>query len=275
MNAVIFLASIGFLLPFAAHVFAFRRFSRRIQVRTEALRSSPPARWRDDLPPPVAAFARRCGAGAQDRSSPSAARFSQRADLRLAQGAPFHPIRAEQHVALGGAGFAWDASRWIGPFRSFRVIDAYDSVLGGMLEARLLGSLAVASKSGSDIALGEALRYLAELPWAPDAILGNPAIAWRITGDRSAEAALSLPEGTARVSFGFDEAGDIETVEAKDRPAFDARGRAARYDWRGRFWGYRRIGPRRIPEWGEVGYVYPEGYEVYFRGRILSYELIV
>ena len=208
MNAVIFLASIGFLLPFAAHVFAFRRFSRRIQVRTEALRSSPPARWRDDLPPPVAAFARRCGAGAQDTSSPSAARFSQRADLRLAQGAPFHPIRAEQHVALGGAGFAWDASRWIGPFRSFRVIDAYDSVLGGMLEARLLGSLAVASKSGSDIALGEALRYLAELPWAPDAILGNPAIAWRLTGDRSAEAALSLPEGTARVSFGFDEAGE-------------------------------------------------------------------
>ena len=68
---------------------------------------------------------------------------------------------------------------------------------------------------------------------------------------------------------------DIETVEAKDRPAFDARGRAARYDWRGCFWGYRRIGPRRIPEWGEVGYVYPDGYEVYFRGRILSYELIV
>ena len=71
------------------------------------------------------------------------------------------------------------------------------------------------------------------------------------------------------------QAGDIETVEAKDRPAFDARGRAARYDWRGCFWGYRRIGPRRIPEWGEVGYVYPDGYEVYFRGRILSYELIV
>ncbi|MCV2869450.1 hypothetical protein OEW28_12515 [Defluviimonas sp. WL0002] len=264
LSAVLVLAGL-----LAVHLFLVSRFSRRIATRVAQLRQARPALVRADLPEPVRAFALRCGAGPGVRT----ARFRQVAEMRLKRGAPFQEIRATQHIALGEPGFAWDAARFIGPVTMFRVIDAYDPG-GGLLEARLLGSVPLAAKSGTEIALGEALRYLAELPWAPDAILGDPAIGWRMTDEGRAEATLAVADQLARVTFSFGADGDIETVEAKNRPAFDAEGRAATYDWRGRFWGYRQFGDRRVPEWGEVGYVYPEGFEVYFRGRILEYEIL-
>ena len=36
---------------------------------------------------------------------------------------------------------------------------------------------------------------------------------------------------------------------------------------------YRQIGPRRIPATAEVGYVYPEGYEAYYRLAITDNHL--
>ncbi|MGB2893482.1 MAG: DUF6544 family protein, partial [Albidovulum sp.] len=80
--------------------------------------------------------------------------------------------------------------------------------------------------------------------------------------------------GTARVTFRFDAAGDIVGMEASGRPARDAAGMNATLDWRGTFADYRQIGPRRLPEYGEVGYVWPgTGYEPYFRGRIRDYHV--
>lgn len=245
-------------------------FSRSIAASCARIRATEPAPQRGDLPDPVRSLARRAGAGAGE--APRAARFTQAALLRLAQGRPFQKVRATQHVALGAPAFAWDAILPLGPFAKLRVLDAYDAD-GGRLEARLFGAFPVAVKTGPDLALGEALRYLAELPWAPDAILGNRLIQWRVPGERRIEAALEIGAEVARVTFTLNADGDIETVEAKDRPALDRQGHTIHHDWRGRFWGYRQIGPRRIPEWGEVGYVYPEGYESYFRGRITAYEL--
>ncbi len=121
--------------------------------------------------------------------------------------------------------------------------------------------------------LGEAYRYLAELPWAPDAILGNPDLEWRILARNIAEVRLATPAGAARVSFRFDAQGDIVEIEAKGRPARDASGKEVLRDWRGYFRDYRQIGPRRIPGAAEVGYVYPEGYEAYFRCKITDYHL--
>ncbi|MCV2866170.1 DUF6544 family protein [Albidovulum sediminicola] len=269
MNAIVLSSAALLAALAAAQLFLASAFSRRIAARVARIRAGRAASGGADLPAPVRDFALRCGAASGGR----AARFTQAADLRLKPGAPFQAILATQHVALGEAGFAWDAVRPIGPLPLFRVIDAYDGT-GGLLEARFLGAVPLAARSGQDIALGEALRYLAELPWAPDAILGNPDIGWRMTDATHVEASLPVGNAMARVTFSLDAQGDFVTVEAKDRPAFDAQGRAVAYDWRGHFRDYRRIGDRRVPERGEVGYVYPEGYEVYFRGRILSYEVL-
>jgi hypothetical protein len=217
------------------------------------------------LPPLVAAYARR--AGGRVGAGHLAVDLVQKADLRLKRGGLFTSFTACQRVAVGRPGFVWHARRRVGPLTLLRVVDCL--VEGeGLLEARILGALTVARANGVETTLAEAYRYLAELPWLPDAILGNPDLSWRMVSDREAEVKLDTRVGTARVCFQFDEAGDIVSMQARDRPAQDAKGRPVRYDWRGRFGEYRDFGNRRLPAYGEVGYVYPDGFEVYFRSRL-------
>ncbi|MEZ5887121.1 MAG: DUF6544 family protein [Paracoccaceae bacterium] len=219
----------------------------------------------DRLPPLVRDFALR--GGAEVGAGHMALVLTQAAELRRKRGGLFARFRARQIVGLGRPGFVWQARQGFGPLTRLRVADVF--VEGeGWLEARLFGALTVARANGVETTLGEAYRYLAELPWAPDAILGNPEIAWRMTAEDQAEAKLDTRVGTARVTFRFDAAGDIVAMEARDRPARDAAGKPVRYDWRGQFGDYRQIGARRLPAYGEVGYDYPEGFEIYFRGRI-------
>ncbi len=267
--AAVILAALGLGV---AQVVAAARMRARILALAARLHDTPATRDVEDrLPPVVADFARR--AGAAPGAGLRVATFAQDGELRLKQGGRFAPTVAWQVVALGRAGFLWDARQSYGPVQTLRVIDALVGA-EGVLEARLFGSLPVARLSGRDLTLGEAFRYLAELPWAPDAILGNPDLVWRVTGPDRVEVRLATQGGTARVTFTFDEAGDIVAMEAKDRPARDGKGGMMRLDWRARFGGYRRIGPRRLPEYGEVGYVWPgTGYEPYFRGRIRDYRV--
>lgn len=256
----------------AAQAIAAARFRARILGLAARLHDTPATRDVEDrLPPVVADFARR--AGAKPGSALRVATFAQDGELRLRQGGRFAPTVAWQAIALGRAGFVWDARQSLGPVRVLRVVDAFVGA-EGVLDARLFGSVPVARLSGGELTLGEAFRYLAELPWAPDAILGNPDLAWRVTGPDTVEVRLATQGGTARVTFRLDAAGDIVGMEAKGRPARDGAGRMVRLDWQGRFGDYRQIGPRRLPEFGEVGYVWPgHGYEPYFRGRIRDYRL--
>lgn len=217
------------------------------------------------LPDPVRDFALRAGAVAGPGHL--AMVLTQSAEVRLKRRGLFAPFRARQITALGEAGFVWQARRGFGPLVWLRVVDSL--VAGeGRLEARLFGALTVAQARGVETTLAEAFRYLAELPWAPDAILGNPDLDWRMTAPDRTEVKLNTRVGTARVTFQFDATGDIIGMEARDRPATDAEGRPTRYHWRGTFGDYRQVGDRRLPAYGEVGYAYPEGFEVYFRARL-------
>jgi len=263
---------LGALLLAVAQVVAASRFRSRILKLAARLHDTAPVRGIEDrLPPVIADFARR--GGAEPGTGLRVATFTQDGELRLRKGGSFTPVVAWQIVALGRAGFLWDARLSIGPVQHLRVVDAFVGA-EGLLDARLFGSLPVARMSGRELTLGEAYRYLAELPWAPDAILGNPDLVWRVTGADTVEVRLATQGGTARVTLRFDTGGDIVAIEAKDRPARDRSGKMTKLDWQGRFGDYRQIGPRRLPEFGEVGYVYPDtGYEPYFRGRIRDYKL--
>jgi hypothetical protein len=260
-----------FLVLLGAQLFAARAFRAKALALASRLTAAPPvSKPGPGLPPIVAAFARRAGAGTGEPVRNAS--FNQHAELRTRPGGPFGTYAARQVMALGEPGFLWEARQDIGPFPKLRVIDSYVAD-AGHLQARLLGTIPVVRASGPDIALSEGYRYLAELPWAPDAMLGNPLLKWRTVDARLAEVALETPGGTARVMFEFDKSGDIVAMLAKGRPATNSAGIPARYDWRGRYSDYRRIGARRVPALGEVGYVYPSGYETYFRGRVTEYRI--
>ncbi len=244
-------------------------FSRQIARAEMRLAAYPPGELRTDLPPAVQAFAERGMAG----GTPGVAiRLTQAAEMRLKRGATWTALSARQTIASPVPGFAWVAEMKAGPIPVVRVIDRL--VAGaGRLEVRALGAVRIGTDSGPDAALGEAQRYIAELPWAPDAILTNRAIVWADTPG-GVTARLETEGGPAQILFTFDAAGDIATAQAEDRPAKLADGTPARLAWRGWFKDYAEIGGRRIPLQGEVGYEYPDGFESYWRGRVTGYEVI-
>lgn len=261
--AVLFVVVLGAVLVLA------NGFSRQI-ARTEArLAAAPAGAIRTDLPPAVRDFAERGMAGGRPAG---AVRLTQAAEMRLERGGRWTALDASQVIAAPVPGFAWVAEMRLGPVPTIRVIDRY--VDGdGLLEIRALGAVRLGRDSGPEATLGEAQRYLAELPWSPDAILTNRDIVWTALED-GASAALETTGGTATIRFGFDASGDIATMEAGARPAKLADGSVALLPWRGWFRDYAEIGGRRIPVQGEVGYVYPDGFESYWRGRITGYEVV-
>jgi hypothetical protein len=221
------------------------------------------------LPPMVREFAMR--SGAVQGLGMRVAVLTQIGQFRKARGTRLMAFSARQIIGLGAPGFLWQARMRSG-LLVIRVTDAL--VAGaGLLEVRAFGSWRLAQSTDRETTLAEAFRYLAELPWAPDAILGNPQLVWQMTGRHEVEVHLDTKQGRATVQFTFDDAGDIVEMWAEGRPAQDAKGQPTHYPWRGRFSEYTQIGPRRLPQFAEVGYVYPSGYEAYFRSQITGYEV--
>jgi hypothetical protein len=87
------------------------------------------------------------------------------------------PFRASQTLEVTRCAFSWRARFW--PMGYLSVLDALVDGEGRM-DVTAFGVFPLV-RSGSSAALtkGELQRYLAELPYAPDAILHNPALEWR------------------------------------------------------------------------------------------------
>ena len=259
------------LILMSVQLLATRSFRARALTLASRVRAGRPATDRlDRLPRIVAEHVLRSGfkPGFPSRTI----NFNQTAELRLKAGQPFRGFAAWQVIGAGQSAFLWEARQVSGSFIGVRVIDAFIDGQG-LIEARAMGSIPVTRAASPEVTLAEAYRYLAELPWAPDAIVGNPELSWREISDHRVEAALATSAGEAAVVFEFDAKGDITGVSAKGRPATDAAGKPVRYDWSGRYGDYTQMGGRRVPATAEVGYVYPTGYEVYFRGRISDYHV--
>jgi len=257
----------------AAYVGALVRFERGAKQRmaevgattAETDMTGMPAA---DLPPPVARFARQAGATGRAQ----AVELAQRAEMRMAPDKPWRTITARQAIAIRGPGFVWLAERRRGPFVVLRIVDAY--VAGrGFLQARLLGAIPVADFSGPAADRSELMRYLAELAWAPDALLSNRALDWRTHADGAIEVSAESRGGRAAVRLYFNNDGDIYEIRADARDSTEG-GKVIPRPWVGRFADYQMMGDRRIPTRAEVGYVYDDGYAAYWRGRITDYRIL-
>jgi hypothetical protein len=221
------------------------------------------------IPEIVRRFAARAGVSTEHPST--GVYYRQAVEFRPGPDKPWGPLRAEQTTALTEPGFVWYAEQRRGPFIFMRIVDAF--VAGeGFLQVRLLGSIPVANFGGPQAAHDELMRYLAELPWVPDAIWHNPALRWHDLGDNVVEVAADSIGGVASVRFYFNGDGDIVEMQADARGSTE-NGVVIQRPWRGVFSDYRDIGGRRIPRHGEVGYLYADGYTPYFRGKIIDYRI--
>jgi hypothetical protein len=245
------------------------RFDERIDgLQAEMLGTSPGNAALPLLPEIVRAYALRAGGTV---GGPMFFHATHKATLSTAKGQAPIAIDADQWTATAFSALVW---RGRGAMLGLPVTVVDSFVSGtGLLEARVAGTIVVASGSGGAFDKGELQRYLSELPVYPDAILNNGALTWRQLDDTTVEVAANSREGPATARFSFDANGDIVGIVADDRPMTvgDA---IVPTTWRGSYSRYGQIGSYRIPLYGEVGWELPDGLFTYWRGEVTSYEAL-
>jgi hypothetical protein len=167
--------------------------------------------------------------------------------------------------------FSWRARFRFLPLISLRVVDGYTAGVG-QLEARLLGLVPVMRQRGQATAEGEAVRYLAEIPWVPHAMLANRQLEWLEVDAQTVEVATEVGSARVAVQLGFDDAGDIVSAFSNARPYLEGKATVPR-PWGGVFSRFEVVGGVRIPTRAEVRWELPEGPFVYWRATITSLAL--
>jgi hypothetical protein len=244
---------------------AFRKRANAMIARLEHARVTEPSTPR--VPAIIHSFARRAVC---ETPVPTTVWLRQSGEMRASLRAPWRPFTAEQAISINQPGFAWLARMQAAPLTSVRVLDCY--VGGeGLLEARLFGSLPLARAAGPQAGKGELMRYLAELAWAPHAMLHNPQLSWREIDATTVEVTAESPAGPARVRLIF-ENGDISCVEADDRPRVAGR-RIVPTRWQGRCCDYREMNGCRIPTRAVVSWLLEDGPFEYWRGRVTAFRM--
>ncbi|MGV8952220.1 MAG: DUF6544 family protein [Cypionkella sp.] len=240
-------------LQFAAKI---KNLSRRLTATQLADSTS------TRVPATMRAFALRNGGRV---GGPSTVTMVQAAEMRLAIGQPFFRLDASQISGTRTPGFVWQAKGAMNGIIPLTIVDSYVDGMG-VLEVRIAGSIPIATSAGAETSLGEAMRFLAELPWNPDAILNAHALQWLVIDDRALLVSMDTAGGSAQVKLRLDAAGDIVQISAEGRPRADHD--PAR--WVGRFARYAQVGAYRFPRHGEVAWDLPDGEFIYWRGDILS-----
>lgn len=182
---------------------------------------------------------------------------------------------SRQHVVTRRLGFVWNGHIRALPGLGVYVHDAY--IAGeGILRPAILGIFSLMDlRGGGDIAQGELLRFFAETPWYPTALLPSQGVVWEAVDADSARATLCDCGLTAVLRFEFDAQGLIASVRAEARGR-TVGGKIVMQPWEGRWSDYQTQAGMRVPMAGEVAWLPPDGQgarKPYWRGRItdLSY----
>jgi hypothetical protein len=142
----------------------------------------------------------------------------------------------------------------------------------GRLDVRAFGFIPIVRVRGSPaLTRGEVMRYLAELAWAPDAILRNSALRWREDGPDRLIVAAASGEAAAEIVLSLGSEGRISGAFAPDRPRA-VKASFVPTPWQGRFSDYRRHDDTWLPFAAEVAWVIDGDEAVCWQGRIERWE---
>lgn len=219
-----------------------------------------------DLPPPVQRYLQHVLRDGQLLIE--TVRFGQHGTFRGEVTGDWSPFTATQHVALRPPGFVWDASIRMMPIIPVRVLDAcHDG--RGILQAWLGGVLTVMDAEPSpELDEGELLRYLAEAPLYPTALLPEMGVTWTPINDRSARVTLTNRGTTASLVFHFNDRNEVAQVEGER--SFTRSDATSEYrPWIGYWREYEERAGMHVPIEGEVAWIHPDAGEVsYWRARL-------
>lgn len=176
---------------------------------------------------------------------------------------------ATQTISTRACEFDWRAKA--GPFGMISGRDALERG-EGRFDIMALGIIPIArARHTPALVRGELMRYLAELPWAPAAILLNTTLRWREVGPDTLAVSAGVEETASEVMLSLDSDGRIAGGFASDRPR-SATAPFLPTPWRGRFSDYRLHSGMWLPFAGEVAWEIDEKESLYWQCRIGHWE---
>lgn len=197
------------------------------------------------------------------------ARLEHAGDFALRPGA-WAPFTSVQHVAVRPPGFVWDAAIRMAPGVPGLAVRVRDGYAGGVgsIHAAAAAVVPVADQRGTpELAAGSLMRYLAEAPWFPTALLPSEGVAWTAVDDGTARATLADRGITVSVDFHFGARGEIVGLSAVRHR--DVNGRGVLTPWAAESRRYERVQGMMVPTEGEVAWLLPEGRFPYWRARMV------
>ncbi|MDB5072037.1 MAG: hypothetical protein JWM87_3148 [Candidatus Eremiobacteraeota bacterium] len=219
------------------------------------------------LPPPVARYFR--FALSPEQRIVEHARFLQTGTMRAGAADPWKPFTAVEVFSTRPVGFVWDASATMMPLVALRIRDGY--VAGtAMSEAKFAATIPAGKLPNTpEVRSASLVRYLAEAPWLPTALLPNSGVSWMQLDDDSARATLTDHDRTVSLDVEFAKSGEIVRSSAMRFRNVGA-GEPVLTRWTGRYTRYERFEGMMIPMEADVGWNPPEGEFSVWRGRITS-----
>ncbi len=181
----------------------------------------------------------------------------------------WQPFTSKQRVVTHRAGFMWDARISMLPAIKVHVVDSY--IAGkGLVQAALLGLFTVADMGGGgEMARGEFMRFFAETPWYPTALLPSQGVQWAAVDGASAKATLADGSVTLTLLFHFNDAGLIDSVRAAARGGMVGKKMLMR-PWQCGLSNYQVRNGMTVPITGEAAWVRSDGRKTYFIGSVKS-----
>lgn len=197
--------------------------------------------------------------------------LEQVGDLRFALSNRWRSFHATEHRDLVDIAFRWSARMRLAPMTW---IDAVDERQGehGSSSHRLWGRFPMQTTEGDDIAVSHAMRYLAELPWSPHAMVSNTKLRWREIAENRIEVSTRVCETRICVRFGFNGAGNPVAAYIPDRPCV-MNGRTFRSPWQGIYGDFRTVCGIWMPTTAENSWQLPGGPFEYWRGTVTGVDL--
>ena len=175
------------------------------------------AREIEGLPAPVQRYFRAVLKDGQPHIAAATFDLAGTINMSATGGENWKPFTSSQLAVIHRPGFLWNGRVSMLPGLAAHVHDSYIAGTGS-LHAAMLGLFTVAKvQGGGEIARGELMRYFAEMPWYPTALLPSQGVRWAAVDDRSANATLVDGPISLTLLFRFDDAGLITSVHADAR----------------------------------------------------------
>lgn len=220
------------------------------------------------LPAPVQRYFRYCLNEGQRYIA--CARLRHGGAFRTGEGRKWMPIAGEEYFAAQEPGFLWRGKVKPLPFYWITARDRYYQGKGNML-IKLFSILTIADSKGEEMDQSSLLRFFAEAPLFPTALLPGRYLAWEPLDEDSAKAVVSHRGIDCSLVLHFNEEGQATHVTTEDRFR-DVKGKFARAAWTGQFGDYQDIGGMRIPTVIEAVWNLPGGDFSYGRFTVTEIE---